>query len=48
MARTSSSLRTTDRTAPRSRGNQKTTVLIDCKDLYLGLNAYVYAETKAK
>ena len=29
-----------------TRGNQKTTVQIDGKDLYLGLNAYVYAEAK--
>jgi hypothetical protein len=30
-----------------TRGNQKTGVQIDGKDLYLGLNAYVYAEPKA-
>jgi len=30
-----------------TRGNQKTAVQIDGKDLYLGLNAYVYAEPKA-
>ena len=29
-----------------TRGNQKTPVRIDGKDLYLGLNAYVYAEPK--
>lgn len=29
-----------------TRGNQKTTVQIDGKDLYLGVNAYVYAEPK--
>jgi hypothetical protein len=29
-----------------TRGNQKTGVQIDGKDLYLGLNAYVYAEAK--
>ena len=29
-----------------SRGNQKTGVQIDGKDLYLGINAYVYAEGK--
>ena len=29
-----------------TRGNQKTAVQIDGKDLYLGLNAYVYAEPK--
>jgi hypothetical protein len=29
-----------------TRGNQKTGVQIDGKDLYLGLNAYVYAEPK--
>jgi SOS-response transcriptional repressor LexA len=29
-----------------TRGNQKTTVQIDGKDLYLGLNAYIYAEAK--
>lgn len=29
-----------------TRGNQKTGVQIDGKDLYLGLNAYVYAESK--
>ena len=29
-----------------TRGNQKTTMQIDGKDLYLGLNAYVYAEAK--
>ena len=31
-----------------TRGNQKTAVQIDGKDLYMGLNAYVYAEPKAK
>jgi hypothetical protein len=31
-----------------TRGNQKTAVQIDGKDLYLGVNAYVYAEPKAK
>ncbi|MEK7863550.1 MAG: hypothetical protein AAB295_09840 [Chloroflexota bacterium] len=30
-----------------THGNQKTTVQIDGKDLYLGVNAYVYAEPKA-
>ena len=30
-----------------TRGNQKTAVQIDGKDLYLGINAYVYAEPKA-
>ena len=30
-----------------TRGNQKTAVQIDGKDLYLGVNAYVYAEPKA-
>ncbi len=30
-----------------TRGNQKTAVQIDGKDLYLGANAYVYAEPKA-
>jgi len=29
-----------------TRGNQKTSVQIDGKDLYLGVNAYVYAESK--
>ena len=29
-----------------TRGNQKTPVQIDGKDLYLGVNAYVYAEAK--
>ena len=29
-----------------TRGNQKTGIQIDGKDLYLGLNAYVYAEPK--
>ncbi len=29
-----------------TRGNQKTAVQIDGKDLYLGVNAYVYAEPK--
>jgi hypothetical protein len=29
-----------------TRGNQKTAVQIDGKDLYLGINAYVYAEPK--
>ena len=31
-----------------TRGNQKTAVQIDGKELYLGLNAYVYAEPKEK
>lgn len=30
-----------------TRGNQKTGLQIDGKDLYLGVNAYVYAEPKA-
>jgi len=30
-----------------TRGNQKTAIQIDGKDLYLGVNAYVYAEPKA-
>jgi hypothetical protein len=29
-----------------TRGNQKTAVQIEGKDLYLGVNAYVYAEPK--
>lgn len=29
-----------------TRGNQKTSLQIDGKDLYLGVNAYVYAEPK--
>ena len=29
-----------------TRGNQKTSVQIDGKELYLGVNAYVYAEPK--
>jgi hypothetical protein len=29
-----------------TRGNQKTSLQIDGKDLYLGLNAYVYAAPK--
>ncbi len=29
-----------------THGNQKTAVQIDGKDLYLGVNAYVYAEPK--
>ena len=29
-----------------TRGNQKTSLKIDGKDVYLGLNAYVYAEPK--
>ena len=29
-----------------THGNQKTGVQIDGKDLYLGVNAYVYAEPK--
>ena len=29
-----------------TRGNQKTDVQIDGKDLYLGVNAYVYAEPR--
>jgi hypothetical protein len=31
-----------------TRGNQKTSVQIDGKDLYLGVNAYVYAEAKGR
>ncbi len=31
-----------------TRGNQKTAVQIDGKDLYLGVNAYVYMEPKAR
>ena len=31
-----------------TRGNQKTGVQIDGKELYLGVNAYVYAEPTAK
>lgn len=31
-----------------TRGNQKTTVQIDGKDLYLGVNAYVYAEPRGR
>lgn len=31
-----------------TRGNQRTSVQIDGKELYLGVNAYVYAEPKAK
>jgi hypothetical protein len=31
-----------------TRGNQKTDLQIDGKDLYLGVNAYVYAEPKGK
>ena len=30
-----------------TRGNQRTGVQIDGKDLYIGVNAYVYAEPKA-
>ncbi len=30
-----------------TRGDQRTSVQIDGKDLYLGVNAYVYAEQKA-
>ncbi|MDO8562606.1 MAG: hypothetical protein Q7S25_02045 [Candidatus Limnocylindria bacterium] len=30
-----------------TRGNQRTGVQIDGKDLYVGVNAYVYAEPKA-
>jgi hypothetical protein len=30
-----------------TRGNKKTDVQIDGKDLYLGVNAYVYAEPKS-
>lgn len=33
-------------TAQRPRGNQKTARQIDGKELYLGVNAYVYAEPK--
>lgn len=29
-----------------TRGNQKTAVQVDGKDVYLGVNAYVYAEPK--
>ena len=29
-----------------TRGNQKTSLQIEGKDLYLGVNAYVYAEPK--
>lgn len=29
-----------------TRGNQKTAIQVDGKDLYLGLNAYVYGEPK--
>ena len=29
-----------------TRGNQKTGVQIDGKDLYLGVNAYIYSEPK--
>jgi hypothetical protein len=29
-----------------TRGNQKTAIQIEGKDLYLGVNAYVYAEPK--
>ena len=29
-----------------TRGNQKTSLQIDGRDLYLGVNAYVYAEPK--
>jgi hypothetical protein len=29
-----------------TRGNQKTGLQIDGKDLYLGVNAYAYAEAK--
>jgi hypothetical protein len=29
-----------------TRGNQKTGMQVDGKDLYLGVNAYVYAEAK--
>ena len=31
-----------------TRGNQKTGLQIDGNDLYLGVNAYVYAEPKTK
>ena len=31
-----------------TRGNQKVTLQIEGKDLYLGLNAYVYAEPKGR
>ena len=31
-----------------TRGSQKTAIQIDGKDLYLGVNAYVYVEPKAK
>jgi hypothetical protein len=29
-----------------TRGNQKTSLQVEGKDLYLGVNAYVYAEPK--
>jgi hypothetical protein len=29
-----------------TRGNQKTSIQVEGKDLYLGINAYVYAEPK--
>ena len=31
-----------------TRGNQKSALQIDGKDIYVGVNAYVYAEPKAK
>jgi len=31
-----------------TRGNQKLALQIDGKDLYLGLNAYLYAEPKGR
>jgi hypothetical protein len=30
-----------------TRGNQKTALQVDGRDLYIGVNAYVYAEPKA-
>ena len=34
------------RVVASTRGNQKTGIQIEGKDLYLGVNAYVYAEPK--
>jgi len=31
-----------------TRGNQKSGLQIDGKDVYVGVNAYVYAESKAR
>lgn len=31
-----------------TRGNQKTAIQVEGKDLYLGVNAYVYAEPKGR